>query len=173
MQRPNEGSGVSYLDIAKKQVLGAVKTVTAALPRHATGQTVTIACPVERIEQFWRDPEQMSVVLGDIAEVERRGPERYSWRSLTGPKVVWESELVPEPEGLRFVGTRDKNQITVTYRHAPGKLGTEVTLRVGAPAPGLLAGAATFKALYRLRALMQTGEVPTIRHNPSARKSAR
>ncbi|OBI24212.1 hypothetical protein [Mycobacterium sp. E2238] len=164
---------MSYLDFAKDQVLGAVKKVTAAQPRRSAGQTVTIACPVERIEQFWRDPEQMSVVLGDIAEVELRSPDHYRWRLLTEPKAVWESELIPEPEGLRFVGTGDGKQIAVTYRPAPGKLGTEVTLRVTSPAPGLLAGGAAFKALYRLRALMQTGEVPTIRLNPSARKSAR
>jgi hypothetical protein len=48
-----------------------------------------------------------------------------------------------------------------------------VTLRVEAPAPRLLSGAAAFKVLYRLRALMQTGEVPTIKSNPSARASAR
>lgn len=164
---------MSYLDFAKDQVLGAMKKVASMQPRRANGQTVTIACPVERIEEFWRDPEQMSVVLGDIAQVELRSPDRYRWRFLNGPKAVWESELIPEPEGLRFVGTGDGNQIAVSYRPAPGKLGTEVTLRLKAPAPGLLTGAAAFKALYRLRALMQTGEVPTIRSNPSARKSAR
>jgi uncharacterized membrane protein len=173
MQRPDGGSGVSYLDFAKNQVLGAVKKVATTQPRATGGQTVTIACPVERIEQFWRDPEQMAVVLGDIAEVELMAPDRYRWRFLDEPKLVWESELIDEPEGLRFVGTGDRNQIAVTYRPAPDKLGTEVTLRVNTPAPGLLAGAAAFKALYRLRALMQTGEVPTIRTNPSARKSAR
>lgn len=164
---------MSYLDFAKDKALGAVKMVGAGQPNRTTAQTVTIACPVERIEQFWRDPEQMSVVLGDIAEVELKGPDRYRWRSLTGPTLVWESELIPEPEGLRFVGTADASRITVSYRPAPGKLGTEVTLRADTPVPGLLAGAAAFKALYRLRALMQTGEVPTIRNNPSARKSAR
>jgi hypothetical protein len=30
-----------------------------------------------------------------------------------------------------------------------------------------------FKALYRARAILMTGEVPTIKHNPSARASAR
>ncbi|OCB31378.1 hypothetical protein [Mycobacterium parascrofulaceum] len=164
---------MNYVNFAKDQVLGAVKKVTAMQPRPSGGQTVTIACPVERIEQFWHDPEQMSIVLGDIAEVELRGPDRYRWRLLAGPKTVWDSELIPEPEGLRFVGTGDAKQITVTYRPAPGQLGTEVTLRATTPAPDLLAGAAAFKVLYRLRALMQTGEVPTVRTNPSARKSAR
>lgn len=164
---------MGYIEFAKEHVLGAVKKITANLPRRTAAQTVTIACPVERIEQFWRDPDQLSAVLGDIAEVELSGPDRYRWRSLTGPTVVWESELIPEPEGLRFVGTGDGNQVVVAYRPAPGQLGTEVTLHVNASAPSLLSGAVAFKVLYRLRALMQTGEVPTIRSNPSARNSAR
>jgi uncharacterized membrane protein len=164
---------VNYLDVAKDQVLGAAKKVIDMQPQRATAQTVTIKCPLERIEQFWRDPNQLSVVLGDIAEVVASGEDRYRWRLRNGPDLAWESRLIPEPEGVRFVGTGDDNAIAVSYRPAPRDLGTEVTLRVSTPAPGLLSGAAAFKVLYRLRALMQTGEVPTIQSNPSARKSAR
>lgn len=172
---------MSHLGVAKEQVLdpikgavkGAAKKIVDMQPRRAAGQTVTIACPLERIEQFWRDPNQLSVVLGDIAEVDQAGRDRYRWRLIGQPEVVWESELIPEPEGVRFVGTGDGNQIAVGYRPAPRDLGTEVTLHVEAPAPALLSGAAVFTVLYRLRALMQTGEVPTIKSNPSARKSAR
>lgn len=134
-------------------------------------QTVTIACQPERVERFWHDPDQLSVVLGDIAEVEVIGEDRYRWRLVQGP--AWESQLAAEPGLLRYLGTADDNEIDVEYRPAPKDLGTEVTLRVKAPAPGLLSGAAAFKVLYRLRALLQTGEVPTIRSNPSARNSAR
>lgn len=164
---------MGYLDIAKNQMRGVVSKVADNQPRRATAQTVTIRCPVERIEQFWRDPDQLSVVLGDIAEVDAAGQDRYRWQLSNGADVSWESRLVPEPDGVRFVGTGDDNQLSVSYRPAPRDLGTEVTLRVKTPAPGLLSGAAAYKVLYRLRALMQTDEVPTIRTNPSARKSKR
>ncbi|MCV7381285.1 hypothetical protein BST11_12115 [Mycobacterium alsense] len=167
---------MSYLGLAKgarDQAVGVVKKILEAQPRRVAGQTVTIACPPERIERFWRDPQQLSTVLGDIADVDTGGPDRYRWRLHTDPEAVWESQLVAEPGGVRFVGTGDKNEIAVSYRPAPRGLGTEVTLRVASPVPGLLSGAAAFKLLYRLRALMQTGEVPTIRSNPSARASAR
>jgi uncharacterized membrane protein len=164
---------VSYLDSAKNQALGIASKVVDRLPRRDKAQTVTIACPRERIEQFWRDPAQLSVVLGDVAEVDATGPDRYRWRLLTGPEVSWESELVPEPDGVRFVGIADGNELLVSYRPAPHDLGTEVTLHAKTPAPGLLSGAAAYKVLYRLRALLQTGEVPTLRSNPSARASAR
>ena len=164
---------MSYVDVAKNQVLGVVSKVVDVQPRRTTSQTVTIACPLERIEQFWRDPQQLSVVLGDIAEVEPTGQDGYRWRLLNGADVAWESRLVAEPDGVRFVGNADGSELAVSYRPAPRDLGTEVTLRVTAAAPGLLSGAAAYKVLYRLRALMQTDEVPTIRSNPSARKSKR
>ena len=162
---------MSYLKFAKNQVLGVVNKVIEMAPRRARAQTVTIACPVERIEQFWRDPGQLSVVLGDIADIDAEGRDRYRWRLSAEPSVAWESTLVEEADGVRFVG--DGNQIEVKYRPAPHELGTEVALSVKTAAPALLSGAAAYKVLYRLRALMQTGEVPTIQSNPSARKSVR
>lgn len=162
---------MSYLESAKNQVLGAVNKVIDLPSRQGRAQTVTIACPVERIEQFWGDPDQLSVVLGDVAEIDAGERDRYRWKMSAEPQVEWESTRVAEPGGVRFVG--QGNEIAVRYRPAPHELGTEVTLRVKAPAPALLSGAVTFKILYRLRALMQTGEVPTIRSNPSARTSAR
>lgn len=154
-----------------KVVTKVASMVADAAPAGAKAQTVTIACQPERIEQFWRDPDQLSVVLGDIAEVEALGGDRYRWRLDEGP--AWDSRLAVEPGRVRFAGTGDDHELVVEYRLASNDLGTEVTLRVQAPAPGLLSGAAAFKVLYRLRALVQTGEVPTIRNNPSARKSAR
>ncbi|WP_406815326.1 hypothetical protein [Mycobacterium sp. M23085] len=162
---------MSYVEFAKKQVLGVVNKVIDSAPRHARAQTVTIACPLERIERFWRDAGELSVVLGDIAEVDAVGRDRYRWRLSSEPDVAWESTLVTETDGVRFVG--NGNQIVVRYRPAPRELGTEVTLGLKSPAPALLSGAVAFKVLYRLRALMQTGEVPTLKSNPSARKSAR
>jgi uncharacterized membrane protein len=134
---------------------------------------VTIAVPTERVEQFWRDPDQLSVVLGDIADVEATGQDRFRWRLQDEPNVSWDSRLVAESGRVRYVGTSDDNELSVSCRAAPRDLGTEVTLRVKTPAPGLLSGAAAYKVLYRLRALMQTGEVPTIQFNPSARDSER
>jgi uncharacterized membrane protein len=162
---------VGYLDFAKDRVAGAVKKVVDAQPARATAQSVTIACPVERVAEFWGDPHQLSVVLGEIADVDVSGSDRYRWRMLDHPDVAWESRVIREPDGVRFVG--GGNELAVSYRPAPNDLGTEVTLRATTPVPGLLSGAAAFKVLYRIRALLQTGEVPTIRSNPSARASAR
>ncbi|OBA57756.1 hypothetical protein A5647_22695 [Mycobacterium sp. 1100029.7] len=164
---------MSYLNAVKDHAVGIAGKVVERLPRREKAQTVTIAAPRERIEQFWRDPDQLSRVLGEVAEVDVTGPDRYRWRLLPGPDIAWESELVVAPDGIRFVGIADGNELVVSYKAAPHDLGTEVTLHAKSPAPGLLSGAVAYKVLYRLRALLQTGELPTLRSNPSARASAR
>lgn len=163
---------MNQLDAAKK-IVGAVTKIIDPQPRPATAQTVTIGCSAERVAEFWRDPAQLSVVLGDIGTVESAGGETYRWRLTDEPDVAWESRLATDAGATRFIGTGDDNELSVNYRPAPRDMGTEVTLRVKTPAPGLLSGAAAYKVLYRLRALLQTGEVPTIKSNPSARSSAR
>jgi len=52
--------------------------------------------------------------------------------------------------------------------------GTTVTLelRLSAPVPGMATQTLTGRALRRLKALCETGEIPTTAHNPSARDDA-
>ncbi|GAB2682285.1 SRPBCC family protein [Nocardia goodfellowii] len=170
---------MSYIDKAKEQLTDLVGKVIDS-GSGGGAQTVTISRPRAEVEQFWRDPEKLSQVLGELAEVRSTEPMRYEWvlhRADEEP-ITWDTTLETEPDGLRFVraaGNGDPAEpaeIRVTFRDAPRELGTEVTLRVKSPVPDLLTGAATFKALYRARALLQTGEVPTLAHNPSARAAA-
>jgi uncharacterized membrane protein len=164
---------VAVVDTARRQVLGVAKKLLDRAPTRATQQSVTIQCSVVDAEELWRDAHRLSILLGDLGDVQLSGSDRYRWRLHSGPvDTTWNSRLVSDNGGLRFVG-EDGNEIIVTYRPAPRHLGTEVTLRTKTPVPGLLSGALAFKVLYRARALLQTGEVPTIRHNPSARSSAR
>ncbi|MFF3228364.1 hypothetical protein ACFYV7_36600 [Nocardia suismassiliense] len=171
---------MSYIDKAKEQLTDLVGKVIDSSSSSGGTQTVTISRPRAEVEQFWRDPDKLSRVLGDLAEVRATGPTSYEW-ILHRPdeeSVTWDTRLETEDNGLRFVratGNGDPSEaaeIRVTFRDAPRDLGTEVTLRVKSPIPDLLTGAATFKALYRARALMQTGELPTLAHNPSARAAA-
>jgi hypothetical protein len=62
---------------------------------------------------------------------------------------------------LRVGDTTDAWGTTVTVR-----------LRLSAPVPGMAAQALAGKAVRRLKALAETGEVPTTDHNPSARADA-
>lgn len=171
---------MSLFDTAKERATSLAGSVVNKIAENssddpATGQSVTVKCTVVEAEELWRDPHRMSVVLGELGEVEVTGPDRYRWTLRGGPvETTWESQVHTDNGGLRFVSTgTDANEIIVSYRQAPNHLGTELSLRLKTPAPDLLTGALAFKVLYRCRALLQTGEVPTIRSNPSARPSAR
>ncbi|RAU96028.1 hypothetical protein DQP58_10865 [Mycobacterium colombiense] len=72
----------------------AVNNVIDLPSRQARAQTVTTACPVERIEQFGRDPDQSSVVLGDIAEIDVGARDHYRWKMSAEPGVERESTPV-------------------------------------------------------------------------------
>ncbi len=159
-----------------RQAVGAVANRTG---NDQQSQSVTIGCDRQRAQSFFRDPAQLSVVLGDIADVRKAGDDRLRWEFRRGPLdgAGWESVVIEDTGRLRFVDAGEDsaigNEIILDFSDAPRGQGTEVTLRLKAPMPALLSGALAFKALYRARALLQTGEVPTIRKNPSARKSAR
>lgn len=164
---------MNVLDNAKGQIAGLVDKIADHAPQNTAQQTVTVACTVVAAEELWRDPHRLSQVLGELGEVRFTEPNRYHWHlHAAGIDLDWESRLASDTDALRFIGS-DGNEIIVSYRPAPNNLGTEMTLRTKTPAPQLLSGAVAFTMLYRARALLQTGEIPTIRRNPSARESAR
>jgi uncharacterized membrane protein len=167
---------MGLVETVKEQAVNVVGKVVEKAPADATNsQSVTIKCTVVEAEELWRDAHRLSQVLGDVGEVTFAEPDTYRWRLTAGPvDTTWESTLHSDNGGLRFVGTgEDGNEIIVAYRPAPNHLGTEVSLRTKLPAPSLLTGALAFKLLYRARALLQTGEIPTIKQNPGARASER
>ena len=53
--------------------------------------------------------------------------------------------------------------------HLPGGAITETVAKMVGMSPHLLAG----KTLYRLKALLEAGEIPTLRNNPSTRDESR
>lgn len=175
-----------YIDKAREQLVDLVGKVVDSTAGSGNSQTLTISRPRSEVEQFWRDPGRLSEVLGDVAEVRSTEPGNYEWTLNPGADepTKWNTTLVEEDGSLRFVGetgdnstdqnsTDDPPEVELTFRDAPHDLGTEVTIRAKTPVPDILTGAATFKALYRARALLQTGELPTLMHNPSARQAAR
>ncbi|MCV7214013.1 hypothetical protein H7J51_01800 [Mycobacterium crocinum] len=164
---------MNFLDSAKGQIAGLVDKIADAAPQTTAQQTITVSCTVVEAEEFWRDAHRLSEVLGELGEVRFTEPNRYHWHlHAADVDVDWDSRLASDTDALRFVGG-DGNEIIVEFRRAPNNLGTELTLRTKMPAPQLLSGAVAFTILYRARALLQTGEIPTIRRNPSSRASAR
>jgi uncharacterized membrane protein len=170
---------MGYVDVVKDRVLDlAGKAVKHSTRNGAVNpQTVTIDCSVDQARQLWCDPRQLSVVLGDIADVKRNSNGDYRWEIRQGAAAgnAWVSKATIDEDGVRFTGLADGDgkSIAVELRTAPYDLGTEVTLRVEAAGSAFISGAIAYAVLYRARALLQTGEVPTLAFNPSARRSAR
>lgn len=141
--------------------------------RPGPQQTLTIGAPLEAVQRFWRDPTNLSQVFGERTSVTESGPDRLRWTFELGDEpTTWETRVLEGERELQFVAVRNSAQasrILLSFATAPHGLGTEVSMRADTPVPDLITGAATFTALYRARALLQTGEMPTLRVNPSAR----
>ncbi|KUI22703.1 hypothetical protein AU193_10355 [Mycobacterium sp. GA-1285] len=169
---------MNVVDTAKaqvKQVIGKVtEKVTDAATTESHIQAITIGRPRREVIDLFRDPIGLSQVFGDIAEVHEAGHDRLRWTFADGP--AWDCVVSLEDEArLRYVDVNPEKDtgVTLVFRDAPQDRGTEVIGKASAPAPGALTGPLLFKVLYRARALLQTAEVPTIKHNPSARDSQR
>jgi hypothetical protein len=173
---------VNVVDTAKAQVKQIVEKVTDKVTDTASFdskiQAVTIGLPRNDVMRQFQNAGFLSQVFGDVADVHEAGPERLRWtfRLDGNDGTAWDCVVAAEDDAqLRFVDVNpDKSaSIVLNFRDAPQDRGTEVIARTTSPAPGPLTGPLTFKALYRARALLTTGEVPTIQHNPSARDSDR
>ena len=143
--------------------------------------TLTVGRPRSEVEQVWRDAATLSRILGTVADVAVTAPNQYRWTVHVpgGNDVQWDSKLIDITEGLRFVGTgngsggKAATEVSVLFRAAPADLGTEVTLSLQLPAPNVVLRGAAFTVLYRARALLQTGELPTLTPTPAARPGDR
>jgi hypothetical protein len=172
---------MNVVDTAKEQVKHiAEKVIDKVHPDTAESriQAITINRSRHDVVRFFQEADRLSEIFGDVAEVHSIGPDRLRWKFVLygsdGPD--WECVIADEDDiGLRFVDVNPEKsaEIVLHMRDAPQDRGTEVIGRVSSPAPGALTGPLLFKALYRARALLMTGEVPTIKHNPSARRSER
>lgn len=154
-------------------------------------RSITIGKPVEEVYAFWQDPQNLAKIMAHFAEVSPAGDTRTHWR-VRGPldrTAEWYSEHFND-DSAHCMGWRSlpegkiANDGSIEMRRAPDSFGTEVTLRLRFEPPSGAAGRALAKqlgfiprtiaekALRRAKALMETGEIPTLAHNPSGRTGA-
>ena len=173
---------MSVVDNAKGHVKQLVDKVAEKVVDTASSdsriQAVTIACPRADVRSLFQDPNRLSEVFGDVAVVTSTGPARLRWKFTLDDTDApeWECVIATDDETrVRYVDVNTDGHagIILDFRDAPQERGTEVIARISSPAPGALTGVLVFKALYRARALLMTGEVPTIKYNASARDSDR
>jgi uncharacterized membrane protein len=142
-----------------------------------TSQSITIGAPRAEVAELFADASRLSVIFGEVADVEETAPQRQRWTFtvVDDQQPVWECVVTVGESTVEFADLQPDSELRIVLhlREAPQERGTEVIARVSTPAPGALAGPAIYTALYRARALLQTGEVPTIAQNPSHRRSPR
>ncbi len=141
--------------------------------------------------QFWRNLENLPRFMHHLESVRTTGERRSHWvaRAPGGLRISWNAEITDERENDWIVwrslpGSDIGAAGSVYFRPAPGDRGTEVTLAVEyEPIAGRLGRAlATImgrnpqwtvrEELRRFKQLMETGEIPTTKGQPSGRRSA-
>lgn len=153
-------------------------------------RSITVGKPAEELSEYWREPDQLTRIVGEFADVSATatGEDRHRWlvHAPLGRHVDWETRLVEERPGelLRWEssdGALIPHEATVQFQPAPGDRGTEVTLEIQYDPPGGPLGNAAMQrlgvvpealagtALDRFKSLAETGEVPSLEKNPSAR----
>lgn len=193
LYRGVSGNGRSARTLASTVTTGRGRDEAGAPPdATVVERSITIGKPAEELHELWHDPEHLTRLVGPVAEVETAsgGVDRHQW-TVRGPlerNVTWETRLVEDQPGevLRWESLEDAAvpmEGTVRFRPAPGDRGTEVTLLLHLDPPGGALGNRVLnrldivpetlvgEALRRSKRLAETGEIPTLEHNPSARGS--
>jgi uncharacterized membrane protein len=162
---------MALLDSAKEQAKQLAEKVTGSSAPEPTLQAITIGRPRHAVLALLRNPESLSHIFGEIADVHALATDRLQWTFHGQDKVAWECEITAADNAVRYVAANPDRptELAITLRDAPQDKGTEIIATVSTPPPGLLTGPLTFKALYRARALLQTGEMPATTRIPSAR----
>ena len=156
--------------------------------RVTVQRSATVGGPAEELAERLQDAETLGRVAGHFAEVTAAGEDRYRWTvEVPGDRdLSWETRVATATPGerVRFEtveGTGLFEEWTAEFGPAPGDRGTEVTFRVAFDPPGGSLGGAALErleaapdalvgdALRRFKSLVETGEVPSLAGNPSAR----
>jgi len=166
----------------------------AAYERSAPDALVSASVIVGKSPQecydFWRDPTNMtriSPMVESVTVVDER-TSRWLIRSPLGNKIEWDCKITGETRGQRISwrsvdGGGLYHAGVVRFEPSTGNRGTLVSTSVHFRVPGGPAGIGLAKLLganprseiredlRRFKQLLETGEIPTTRGQPSGRRS--
>ncbi len=153
-------------------------------------KAMTIDKPAEELYRFWRNFENLPKFMEHLESVTVSGEKRSHWIATAplGAKVEWDAEITEERENeliswRSLPGADVPNAGTVRFSKATGNRGTEVhvTLEYSPPAGKIgtvfakLSGEApeqqVQEELRHFKQLMEAGEIPTTKGQPSCRNS--
>jgi uncharacterized membrane protein len=152
-----------------------------------TTQTVAINKRPEECYQFWRRLENLPTFMDHVESVTVRENGHSHWvvKAPAGTTVEWDAQLIEDgPEGISWrslPGADVENSGSVRFIKAPAGHGTIVTASIKYKPPLGAAGTAiaTLFArepgmqaksdLRRFKAMIETGEIPTVKGQSSGR----
>jgi uncharacterized membrane protein len=76
-------------------------------------KTITIHAPVERVFEFWSNPENFAKVMEHVQEVKRTGENRFRW-TVSGPagsSVAWSSRITQSIPNEMLVWRSDPGSV--------------------------------------------------------------
>ena len=178
-------AGVTVLDLMCSQNLSQR---IAPEGKNEIERSVTIGKSADELYRLWRAPETLPQLMQQFVQITPTSATRARWKinAPLGQSIEWDAELTDDRAG-EFVGWKAadgapiSNEGSIEFRPAPGDRGTVATLRLRFAPPGGAIGTAAAnlfdfvpekiaaQALRSFRSLAETGEIPTLVKNPSAR----
>lgn len=189
------GGMLVYRGVTRRSRLYGMLALVRANATPSAGlivdHAITIGRPRDEVYRFWRDLDNLQLVQAGIETVSPTGGDVSRWvvRAPLGRRAAWEAQLdADEPGNLiawhSVPGSGLANRGVVRFADAPGGRGTEVRVRIEYQPPLGTAGAALAKlfgeepsqdlraALGNMKALIETGEMPTTYGQPQGSRSA-
>jgi len=153
---------------------------------------MTILRPPEELYRFWRNFENLPRFMRYLESVQSQGGNRSHWVAC-GPldlRVEWDEEITEDRTNAMIAwrslpGSTVDTEGSVRFQRAPTDRGTEVIVTMRYDPPAGMAGhliARLFgrsadqeirEDVRRFKRLMETGEIPTTKGQPSGRSQGR
>lgn len=148
--------------------------------RSEASSSVILNCPPEQAYRFWRDFENLPRFMRHLDNVSVLGDRRSRWRAIgpLGKEITWDAEI-DQDRPNEFIswhsvpGSDVYVNGSVTFQAAPANRGTLLQVNMRLQPPGGRVGVKAAKMLgkdpeflmkqdlRRLKALIETGEIPT------------
>lgn len=148
-------------------------------------ERVTVNCPAEKLFTFWRNLENLPRFMSHLESVRVVDEKRSHWvaKAPAGRTIEWDAEIINErsPELIAWRSTEGSevdNAGSVRFEPAHQARGTVVTVALEYVPPAGVIGRAIARLfgeepaqqisadLWKLKAYMETGEIPTVEGQP-------
>jgi uncharacterized membrane protein len=155
---------------------------------HLTKHAVTIDRPAADLYAYWRDVENAPRFMGNIESVRKLDGTKSRWVASGpfGAKLAWDSEIIVDEPGRLIAwkslpGAAINQAGTVRFEEDLVGPGTVVTVELNYEPPAGVVGLTVAKLigedpdrqalenLRRFKQLMEAGEIPITRAQPSGR----